>query len=128
MISQGRSEHLFHLLSDPEFFLSEKQQFQEISRLFFSGSLLSKMTIAEAISAEKEGTSLPHYIDNFIRFLRSVLVEKVNGKNLEIANQISFPQIAHLFESISRAKSGLKANANKRLVMEDLLFSVPSAR
>lgn len=125
MISQGRSEHLFRLLDDSDFFESEKRQFQEISRLFFLDDPLQKMKKAELLSAPEKQDELSVFFGNFTRFLRSILVEKTSGKPFDISQKIDFLEIAQLFESLSNVKKGLRANANRRLLLEKFFFSIP---
>ncbi len=126
MIAQGRSEHLFRLLEEKEFYENEKQQFQEISRFFLTSSYLQKIKTAEMFSSPEHAGSLQSFLDNFSRFLRSVLVEKALEKPLEISQKISYQQILALLEEISNTQRGLRANANKKLLLEHFLFQLPT--
>jgi DNA polymerase-3 subunit delta' len=125
MIAQGRSEHLFRLLKDPDHLESEKKQFQEISRLFFLDDPFAKFVKAEELSAPEKQDELRVFLENFVRFLRSVLVEKSAEKPFDIAQRISFSHIAELFRELSNVQRGLRANANRKLLLEHFFFLIP---
>ncbi len=123
-ISQGRSETLHRFLDDPEFFEAEQQLFQRISRCFFAPDW-QKIAFANELSDFEEPQILLDFLNNLTRFLRSILVEKVMGKELEITRKVAFRTILDLLEKIEATKRGLAANANRKLLMEDLFFSFP---
>lgn len=125
MIAQGRSEIVRKFLEDAEFFEEERQQFQSISKLFFTPNEGEKMKIANNFSAPERSDDFLLFLENFTRFLRSILVEKARKKPLEIAQKISYEQILSLFQKLDFVRFGLRANANKRLLLEDFFLAIP---
>lgn len=125
MIAQGRSEVLIRFLEDSSFFEQERRQFQGISQIFFTGDELYKMKMAEDYSKPEKAEDLLVFLENFLRFLRSLLVEKTHGKTLDIAQRISYVDLLNLFAKLDFVKMGLRANANKRMLLEDFFLSIP---
>jgi hypothetical protein len=53
------------------------------------------------------------------------LVEKSAEKPFDIAQRISFSHIAELFRELSNVQRGLRANANRKLLLEHFFFLIP---
>ncbi len=123
-IAQGRSEIIHRFLDDPQFYQTEQESFQRIARCFFAPGWQKGVYAAE-LSDSEEQDACAEFLQNLTRFLRSILVEKVMGKELDIAKKLQLSTILNLLGKIEITKKGLAANANRKLLMENLLFSFP---
>lgn len=124
-IAQGRSEVLFRLLEDSDFLEQEREEFQEIARFFFGKSLPECLKKAEFLAHPDRFEEAANFLENMIRFARSLLVEKSTQKSLEIASSLGFEKILEILEALFSAKRAFSANANRRLVLENLFLSLP---
>lgn len=124
-LAQGRSEHLHRCIEDGAFFEKEKQAYQEISRYFFVQSLGDKAALAEELSKPENSVLMEEFIDNLTRFARSVLLEKIQQKTMPIVEQISYSELLHIFAVLHEVNFGLRANGNRRLLLERLCFAIP---
>jgi len=124
-LAQGRAEHLLQLIKKSEFFEEERREFQEIARLFFSPGISAKFQKIEELSDSKNRELIAPFLDNFLRFLRSLLVEKSEGKTLEIAQKLSFSEILNLLSLWEETCFGLRAHGNVKLLLEKLFFAIP---
>ena len=124
LLSQGRSEYLFRLLENPDFFEFEKEQFHNFSSFFQNWSFSEKIDRAEKISAPENFKKLEHFLENFLRFMRSILLEKISAKNFPIAQKISFNKIINILEKIKKTQYFLKKNINRRILLENLFFEI----
>lgn len=124
-LAQGRAEYLLQLIKKSDFFEEERREFQEIARLFFSSGVSAKFQKIEELSDPKNKEEISLFLDNFLRFLRSLLVEKSEGKTLEIAQKLSFSQILKLFSLWEETSFGLRAHGNIKLLLEKLFFAIP---
>jgi len=127
-IAQGRSEVLFHLLEDADFLEQEQEEFQEIARFFFGKSLPERFKKAEFLAHPERLEIAENFLENMIRFARSLLVEKSAKKSLEIGSQIGFEKILEILEALFSAQKSFLANANRRLVLENLFLTLPQER
>ncbi len=123
-IAQGRSEIIHHFLADPEFYDDEREWFQRISRAFFAPGSQKSALAAELAEADQAENCLI-FLQNLTRFLRSILVEKVMKKELDIAQKIHITTVLQILAETESTRRGLAANANRKLLMEHLLFSLP---
>lgn len=119
-LTQGRPARLQRFLSDPDFLMSEKAGFHEISNLFLQSSLIDKINFADKLS--KENTEIIDFFDRFLHFLRSLLIEKISGKNMPISESIKKEKIISLIEETIKAKERIRRNVNKKLVLENLFL------
>lgn len=125
MIAQGRSEMIHRFIADPEFFETERQQFQIISRLFTT-DFIQKMKFSEELATpESSHEAVALFLDNLLRFLRSIMIEKVSGTEMDIARKIPMLSVINLCEKVAAAKKELASNVNRRLLFENLFFSLP---
>jgi hypothetical protein len=124
-LAQGRSEYLFQLLENHDFFEYEMQQFQEISRIFNLSSPLKRMKMVEKLVSPQNLPHLDHFLENTLRFLRGSLIERSQAKVSIGEKEFSYSALASLIQSVSETKQALKKNVNKKLALECFLFSIP---
>jgi DNA polymerase-3 subunit delta' len=124
VLSQGRPECLRRLRDDSEFFEQERRRFQEISHLFIKPDALRFTQLAEQLATPDKNEELKLFIDHLGRFLRSVVIEKAQNKQLLAASTFSYDHLLAIYKQWSFTRNGLTANANRRLLLENMLFSI----
>lgn len=123
-LTQGRPARLARFLRNPDFLLSERTFFHEIAGLLAGGALGERLNFAENLA--KRDREIMEFFDRFLHLLRSLLIEKVNQKNLPLSRKLSYEQLVGLIEKTSLAKKRIFNNVNKRLTLEDLFLSFPN--
>lgn len=123
-LSQGRPARLNRFLKNPDFLMAERNFYYEIAKLLAESSLPERLKFAEDL-AQNEEREINEFFNRFIHFLRSILIEKINNKNMPLAQKLSFEQIIDLILKTALAEKRIIANVNKRLTLENLFISFP---
>lgn len=121
MLAQGRSEYLLRCLADEDFYVAERQSFQEIARLLLSSDFFGQMQAAETIAAEGRTAA---FLEKLIRFLRSVLVEQASAKAFGVGKQLPAEDLLRLLQAAEKARTSLHAAVNERLLLETLFLHI----
>lgn len=122
-LTQGRPARLQRFLENPDFLLSEREFFHEISNVFLQKTPSERMIYAENLA--KNEIEITEFFDRFLHFLRSILMEKIQEKNLPIASKLTYDEINNIIENANLAKKRIFNNVNKRIVLENLFLSLP---
>ena len=120
-LSQGRPERMKKLIQDPDFLLAEQDFYHQLVNFFTPQNLMVKINFLEKIL--KDDHELKEFFDRLLHFLRSLLIEKIKGKEMDISGKISHSKLIFLINETNLACQRIKQNLNKKLVLEKLLFS-----
>ncbi|QQS59513.1 hypothetical protein IPN35_01315 [Candidatus Peregrinibacteria bacterium] len=124
-IAQGRGEYLIKLLNDSHFFEQEQEQFQEIARILSERKSGKRLKWATHFSFPEHAHKATLFLENFQRFLRSLLLEKIRQKKeFPLSENILFSDILRIYSLLQETEKGLSGNANKKLLFESFFLSL----
>ncbi len=123
-LSQGRPARLNKFLNDSDFLIEEKNFYHQIAELLSKDEIGQRMKFAEEM-AQNDPQKIIEFFNRFTHFLRSVLIEKINNKDMYLCKKLSFEELKSLITKTMLAQKRILANVNKRLTLEELFISFP---
>lgn len=120
-IAQGRPPIALKLIKNMTFFETEKNRFHQIATLLNQDNLVSKFALADRLSQNQ--TDLNDFLNSFLRFLRTLLLEKAKKSQFGLAQSLSYAEILFLLEKIQDDQKYFEQNINKKLFLENLMLA-----
>lgn len=121
-IAQGRPPIALKLLNDFELFEEEKTRFHQIASILSQNSLNQNFAFVDKITSENNLSEA--FLDAFIRFIRTLLLEKAQAKNSGLAQSLSYQKLIQLFNLAQQAQNQIKQNINKKMLLENLMIEI----
>lgn len=119
-LAQGRPSVALKLLNNPTLLETEKNRFHQIAQLVSKKNLNHNFALAEKLSNNSAECLL--FLDGFIRFIRTLLLEKTKNNSTGLSLTLSYPKLLSLLEEAQITKNNLQKNINKRLLLENFML------